>query len=195
MSLDLALIRFPGETKAASLFATMRASEGSHPAPWTHEVALVEHHRNGRLSIRGTFVTHYVDVDEADHVSESGALEGALTGALVGAIFGPPGFAAGLVLGGTVGAEAGRPTEVEAAPKPLVDALRSSVPNGASAIVLLAAALHVDAMLSALGDADGALFRRTLTAEQASALMAMVNRVPMESAGPFEVGQDAAPAA
>jgi uncharacterized membrane protein len=195
MSLDLALIRFPGETKAASLFGAMRTSEGSHPAPWTHEVALVEHHRNGRMSVRGTFASHYVDVDEADQVSESGALEGALTGALVGAIFGPPGFAAGLVLGGTAGAEGGRPTKVEAVPKPLVDALRSSVPEGASAIGLLAAPMHVDAMLSALGDTDGAAFRGTLTAEQASALRAMVNGAPMASAGPREEGQDAAPAA
>ncbi len=195
MSLDLALIRFPGETKAASVFGAMRASEGSHPAPWTHEVGLVEHHRNGRVSIRGTFANHYVDVDGADHVSESGALEGALTGALVGGIFGPPGFAAGLVLRGAVGAEARRPKEVEAAPKPLVDALHSSVPTGASAIVLLAAPMHVDGMLSALGDADGAVFRRTLTDEQASALRATVNAAPMASAGPLEQGEDAAPAA
>src|ERR1700744_306337 len=97
MSLDLALISFEGESTAASEFGILRDRVGS-AAPWTSEVAIVEHYGHGRMSVRGTFAGHYVDVDEKDHVSQPGAAEGALTGAVVGVFFGPPGLASGLVL-------------------------------------------------------------------------------------------------
>jgi uncharacterized membrane protein len=182
MSLDLALIRFPGETKAAHLLEVIRAHEVSHAA-WTNEVALVEHHRDGRISVRVTFAGRDVDGDDADHVSESGALEGALTGGLVAAIFGRRGFAAGLVLEGAVEPEPSRLAQVESAAGSLVDALHSSVPKGVSALVLLAAPMHVDALLSALGGVAGAVFRRTLTAEQATALTTALNGSKIASAG------------
>src|ERR1700728_704459 len=151
VSLDLALVSFKGQPTAASVFGTVRDRVG-RDAPWTSEVAIVEHLGRGRMSVRGTFASHYVDVEETDHVSVPGAGEGALTGAVVGVVFGPPGFAAGMVLGGIIGAEKGKPTEVEAEPKSLVDELREAVPSGHSAIALLADPEHVDAMLSALGD-------------------------------------------
>ncbi len=184
MSLDLALITFKGEPAAASAFGTLRDRAG-RDAPWTSEVAIVEHYGSGRMSVRGTFAGHYVDVEETDHVSLPGAGEGALTGAVVGVIFGPPGLAAGLVTGGIIGAEAGSPTEVEAEPELLINELREAVPKDHSAIALLAEPAHVDDMLSALGDSsDATVVRRPLSAEQASALIAAVAADPPASPGP-----------
>ena len=183
MSLDLALIGFKGQANAASVLGELRDRVGS-AAPWTNEVAIVEHHLHDRMSVRGTFASHYVDVDEADHVSDTGAAHGALTGVLLGAVFGPPGWAAGLVLGTTIGAETGKPTEVEPEPERLVDELRNAVPSGHSAIALLADPSDVDAMLSALSESDhGDVVRRSLTAEQASALIASLAADPPASRG------------
>ncbi len=184
VSLDLALITFKGEPAAASAFGTLRNRVG-RTAPWTSEVAIVEHYGSGRMSVRGTFAGHYVDVEETDHVSLPRAGEGALTGALVGVIFGPPGLAAGMVTGGIIGAEAGKPTEVEAQPELLINELREAVPKDHSAIALLAEPAHVDDMLSALGDSsDATVVRRPLSAEQASALIAAVAADPPASRGP-----------
>jgi phage tail tape-measure protein len=144
MRLDVALVSFPAQHGAISAFAA-----SPNDAAWKQEVAFVERHHNGRMSVRGTFAGHYVDVDESDHTSEPGTVEGAMIGALVGAIFGlgPPGAAFGLVFGGAVGAVVGKPTQVEAQPETLVDELRAAVPKGGSAVVLLAAPEHVDALL------------------------------------------------
>jgi uncharacterized membrane protein len=186
MNLDLALIGFEGEPTASSVFGTMRDRVGID-APWTQEVAVVEHARNGRMSIRGTFDGHYVDVEESDHVSQSGAAKGALTGALIGAVLGPPGWAAGFALGGVIGGDVGRPTETEPAPEGLVEELRDAVPRRHSAIALLAAPEHVDAMLAALGDDEHAsVLRRTLTVGQAAAVLASVSSAPQASSGPSE---------
>jgi uncharacterized membrane protein len=194
MSLDLALIGFKGQSTAARVFGTLRDQVGSG-TPWTSEVAIIEHHGHGRMSVRGTFASRYVDVEETDHVSEPGAGEGALTGAVLGAVFGPPGFAAGLVLGGIIGAETGQPTEVEPEPEPLIDELREAVPSGHSAIALLAEPEHVDAMLSALGESDQvAVVRRSLTSEQASALIASIAADPPASRGPTDKGDTASSA-
>jgi uncharacterized membrane protein len=189
MSLDLALIGFKGESTAASVFGTLRERVGS-AAPWTSEVAIVEHLGNDRMSVRGTFASRYVDVEETDHISEPGAGEGALTGVVLGAVFGPPGWAAGLVLGGIIGAEAGTPTERESEPELLIDELRHAVPSGHSALALLAEPAHVDAMLSALVESDHAVVvRRSLTAEQASALTASIAGDPPASPGPTAQGE------
>jgi len=183
MSLDLALIGFGGETMASSVFGTMRDRVGTE-APWMHEVAVVEHAHNDRTSIRGTFDGHYVDVEESDHVSQPGAAKGALTGALIGAVFGPPGWAVGFALGGIIGADVGRPTETETAPEALVEELRDAVPRGHSAIALLAAPEHVDAMFAALHEKHDSVLRRTLTVAQAAAILASVSSAPRASSGP-----------
>lgn len=58
MSLDLALVSFKGQSTAASVFGTLRDRVGSD-TPWTNEVAIVEHHGNDRMSVRGTFGSRY----------------------------------------------------------------------------------------------------------------------------------------
>jgi uncharacterized membrane protein len=141
--------------------------------------------------LRGTFAGHYVDVDEALHVSERGAAEGFAGGAVVGALLGPPGFAAGMVVGAILGSQAGEPTEADPEPRLLVDQLRAAVPRSGSAIVLIAAPRDVDDMLAAIGDTEAEVTRQALTADQVAALQATLNTTPAASPGPSRQGEQA----
>ena len=185
MTLDLALIRFPGETKAEGVLGVIRARQGIHAA-WTNEVALVEHHRNGRVSVRVTLASQSAADDSTVQQSESEADDGTFTGALVGAIFGLPGFGSGMAHRRIRTAGPETRTQVDEEPRSLLNALRASVPTGASALVLLAAADRVDALLSARGESGGAVFRRTLTAEQVTALTTAATSFTNTSAGPLQ---------
>jgi len=143
--------------------------ETAGPQPWAHEVSFVEHHRHDRIVVRGTFAGRYVDVDERGDVIGKRTSEGAITGALVGTLYGPPGFAIGLV----AGASAGGLSEAERAPHlhdTFLDEIRSEVPQKSSALLLLAAPEHVDAMVAALDGHGGRLVRHHLTPEAALAL-------------------------
>lgn len=147
-------------------------------ARWTHEIGFVEHHRGGRLLLRGTFAGHYLDVDESDRVSQKGAGEGAVAGGLIGALAGPPGIAVGLLVGGMIGSQTGPSPDTEAEPQQLADRLRAAVPRASSAIVLIASAADVDEMLAALGESAPEVKRQTLTPEQTAALEASLSTSP-----------------
>jgi uncharacterized membrane protein len=128
--------------------------------------------------VRGTFVGHYVDVDESDDASETGGREGAATGGLLGVLLGPPGIAVGLLLGAIVGAEVGNPKEPESEPEALTARLRDEIPRSSSAIVIIAAPAVVDEMIEALGDDAKDLSRRTLAGDEAAALEASLSAAP-----------------
>jgi len=132
--------------------------ETAGPQPWAHEVSFVEHHRHDRIVVRGTFAGRYVDVDERGDVIGKRTGEGALTGAVVGALFGPPGFAVGLVAGGAAGgvSVADRAPHLHDA---FLDEVRAEVPAKSSALLLLAAPEHVEAMIAALDGHDARLVR------------------------------------
>jgi uncharacterized membrane protein len=188
MDLDVAVVRFDGQNGAVSAFAAMR--DRSHPeARWIHEIGFVERHHNGHILLRGTFAGHYVDFDESDHVSESGAGKGAVIGGLLGAVLGPAGIASGIAIGGTIGSETGRRSDVEIEPELLLDRLRAAVPRASSAIVLFASADDVDAMLAALPDDHAETARETLTSAQTSALQESLASTPPASPGPSEAGE------
>jgi uncharacterized membrane protein len=183
MGLDLAVVRFSSEGAAAKRYAAARDGAGgaraTGPQPqWARHVGLVERHHSGRLLVRGTFAGHYVDVDEADDISEKGGREGAAAGGLIGVLGGPPGIAVGLLLGSIVGAEVGHPKEVEDEPEALVAALREAVPRSSSAIVMIAQASEVDEMLAALGDDGKDIVRRTLSGDETRALEASLGAAP-----------------
>lgn len=185
MAMDLVIVTFHGQPAAASAFGVLRARAGD--AAWTHEAALVEHHRHkDQLTLHGTVAGHYMSVDEADHLSQPGAAKGAIVGGLIGILFfgGPAGLAPGLVLGAAVGAGNGRPDEIEASAGALGEQLRSSVPRGSSAIVVLADPSHTDELLGILGENDGEVTRRTLTDEELRVIQAAVAAAPVASAGP-----------
>jgi uncharacterized membrane protein len=180
VSLDVAVAQFDGEGTAVRRYAVAREGPGGDPA-WTHKVGFVEHHRNGRLLLRGTFAGHYLDVDESDRVSQKGAGEGAVAGGLVGALLGPAGIALGLTLGAVVGSQAGKASEVEAEPEALAEQLRAAVPRSSSAIVLIGDPPDVDEMVAALDAGAQGISRQTLTPEQQAALEASLSAAPRAS--------------
>ena len=162
MGLEFALARFEGEGAAVQSYAAAKDRPGPDEA-WTRKVGFVERHHNGRLLLRGTFAGHYLDVDEGDRASQSGAGAGAVAGGLVGAFLGPAGIALGLIVGGSIGAHVGTATDTEAEPEELAEQLRAAVPRSSSALVLVAETADVDEMAAALGDGVQELTRRELT--------------------------------
>ena len=151
--------------------------------PWAQEVAFVEHHGRDRIVVRGEFAGRYVDADDEQEFIGRKTVEGALTGAVAGALFGPPGFAAGMVGGGVAGSLA----QERSGPQlrsAFFDEVRSDVPEGSSAVILLAAPEHVDAMVAALQGRGGRLVRRRLTQEDAAALEAAVADSPRAAPPP-----------
>jgi uncharacterized membrane protein len=175
VQLDLALVAYDHTTGAEMAYAGARDKVGD--APWLHEVAFVERHKRGRIVMRGTFAGHYIDIeDEADPIGRDTAV-GALTGAIVGLVFGPPGFAAGLVGGGAVGGLV-QGSHVEELHGAFFDEVRADLPEDFSALVLLAAPDHVDAMVEALEDTGGKVIRRTLSDDAVQQLAASVATEP-----------------
>jgi hypothetical protein len=71
---DFALVAFDGLGTAERAYG--RVHDGTPDASWTPDVAFVEHHRHGRLVVRGTFAGRYLDLGDA------GGHEAAPTGAL-----------------------------------------------------------------------------------------------------------------
>jgi uncharacterized membrane protein len=187
MGLDLALEVFPHIEGADHAYADVLDVVGD--VPWVHEIALVEHHRRDRLVVRGTFAGRYIDVDDQNDPLGRKTVEGGLTGAVVGVFFGPAGLAVGLVGGAVAGgvAQAGVPELHDA----FFDEVRADVPQGSSAVVLLAGADHVDAMVAAFEGHGGRLVRRHLSTDAARALEAAVAGRPPAAPAPGEVASDA----
>jgi uncharacterized membrane protein len=177
MGLEFALAEFRGEGTAVQRYAAAKDRPGPDQA-WTGKVGFVERHHNGRLLLRGTFAGHYLDVDESDSASQTGAGRGAVAGGLVGAFLGPPGIALGLMIGGGVGAHVGTATDSEPEPEELAAQLRAAVPTSSSAIVLIAPTADVDEMVAAIGDGVQELTRRELTTQQEAALEASLGTAP-----------------
>ena len=63
----------------------------------------------------------------------------------------PPGIAVGLLVGGLVGSQTGTPSDFEAEPSDLAEQLRSGIPKGCSAVVLIAQDAEVDELVFGLG--------------------------------------------
>jgi uncharacterized membrane protein len=191
MKLDFALLSFAGVNAAAEAFAEARGRAGAGAA-WTSEVGFVEHHGNGHLVLRGTFAGHYVDVDEALHVSGRGTAEGVTTGGVIGTLVaGPLGLAVGTVLGGIIGSQVGKPSEADAEPEPLAERLRAAVPRPGSAIVLIASARDVGEMVAAMGETGGQVMRKALSPEESTAVQASLSGSPAASPGPSLEGEEA----
>ena len=151
--------------------------------PWALEVAFVEHHRRDRIVVRGTFAGHYVDADDDGEFIGRKVAEGAVAGAAVGLLFGPAGLAVGLVGGGMAGGVASE----HSGPRlrsALLDEIRNEVPEGSSAVILMAGPEDVDAMVRALERYGGRLVRHHLTPEGAEVLRAAVAGSPSAATSP-----------
>jgi uncharacterized membrane protein len=174
--MDFALVAFDGVNAAAEAFAAARDRAGT--SGWQEQIGLVERHEDGHLVLRGTFAGHYVDVDEALHVSESGAAKGWRIGALIGLFLTPAGFAVGSVLGAIIGSQEGEPTERDPEPALLVDKLRTALPAPGSAVVLVADESAVDEFLSALELGSADVSRKTLSADELAVLDTALGEAP-----------------
>lgn len=175
VGLDLALMVFEHTEGAEQAYS--RAPREIEGVAWAREVAFVEHHGRDRIVVRGTFAGHYVDADDEEHFVGPRMAEGAVAGGTAGLLLGPAGLAAGFVAGGIAGGVA---TE-HAGPQlrgELFDEVRKEVPQGSSAVILLAPAEHVDAMVAALEPLGGRLVRHHLTPEATQALQAAVAASP-----------------
>ena len=191
MELEIALVSFPKINDAAKAYAAARERSGPE-ASWPKEVGFVEHHRSGKVVLRGNFAGHYVDVDEGVHVSQIGAAEGFLIGAILGVLLGgPPGFAGGLVAGTTVGSQFGK-GENDPEPEVLVERLRAAVPLAGSAIVLIAQASEVDELLAALDSRGQEATRKTLDGDDVAALQKSLRGWPPAAVPPSSRGEEAA---
>ena len=190
MTLDLALLSFEGTNASERAFDAAR-ERSSASAAWVQRVGFVEHHKNGHLVLRGNFAGHYVDIDEALHVSQRGAAEGAIIGGLIGVLGGPPGLVVTMTVGGEIGSQIGKPSDVDPEPQPLADYIRAAVPRGGSALIVIADAQEVDAFLAAIDDPHARITRRTLTSQEVAALQTSLRDAPAVSAGPLAAGEEA----
>jgi uncharacterized membrane protein len=181
MSLDLAVVTFNHTEGADHAYADVLDAVGE--APWTREIAFVEHHRRDRIVVRGNLAGHYVDIEDQGDLIGKKTAEGALTGAVVGAFFGPPGFAIGIVAVRTPGGldQASAIPQQQGA---LSDDVPADVPEGSSAVILLASPEHVDAMVAAFEPKHGRVVRRHLSDEAAQALEAAVTGSALPASEP-----------
>jgi uncharacterized membrane protein len=180
--LDLAIVTFERTEGAEHAYADVLDATGQ--APWTREIAFVEHHGHDRIVVRGTFAGHYVDVNDEGDVIGRKTAEGAVAGAAVGALFGPAGFAAGMVAGGTIGGLAQADSAIPELRGAFFDAIRADVPEGSSAVMLFAAPGDVDAMESAFSGRGGRFARHSLSPDETQALRAAVAGTPLAAPPP-----------
>ena len=178
--MDFALVEFKHTGGAEQAYSRAPSSVGG--VAWSQKVAFVEHHRHDRLIVRGTFAGRYVDADDEQDFMGRKTGEGVVAGGAVGLFFGPLGLAVGLTGGGIAGGVA----QERASPhlrSAFFDEVRREVPEGSSAVIMLATPEYVDAMVSALEEQGGRVVRHHLTAEDATVLEEAVAGSP-EAAPP-----------
>jgi len=171
LPLDVGVARFSGRDGAERAFAEARDRDPG--ADWMGEAAFVEVHRDGRMVVRGSVASHYVDIDgEADAIGRDTGI-----GAAFGLLLGPPAFAAGLVGGATVGGtvETRRGSVPSGA---AVDAIRAQVPEGSSAVVVVSDGGRVQAMYNALGEAAETFEHYLLTPQAEAELRSSLAQAP-----------------
>src|SRR5438270_11695182 len=131
---DLALMVFDHPEGAERAYSRVPSVGGM---AWAQQIAFVEHHRRNRIVVRGTFAGRYVDADDEQEFGGRRTVEGVVAGGAIGLLFGPAGLAVGLVGGGMVGGVA----QERSSPHlrgAFFDAIRQDVPQGSSAVVMLA---------------------------------------------------------
>jgi uncharacterized membrane protein len=164
---DFALMVFEHTEGAEQAYSRAPRSVGG--VAWADQIAFVEHHRRNRIVVRGTFAGRYVDADDESEFVGKKTAEGAIAGGAVGLFAGPLGLAVGLVGGGLAGgvAQERNSPHLRSA---FFDEVRREVPEGSSAVIMMASPDHVDAMVTALDGHGGRLVRHHLSADEAKTL-------------------------
>ena len=156
MSMEMAVITFDGTNHAEKALSALRASQDD---AWLTEVAVLEHHRGGRFSMKATTP----DYGEKGHVG-AGATAGGLTGLALGAIAGPLGLVFWTTMGAMTGGMAGD-TGSTGTYDPLVTQVKEALPRNSSALILVAEPSTAEEFIAAAG-ADRQVSRQQLTDEQ-----------------------------
>lgn len=164
MPVEMAAIAFDGTYAAEGELSNLRVSRVD---PWLSEVAVLEHHHSGRYSMKATSP----DYGDRDHVGAGIAIGGG-TGLLLGLIGGPLGLlfwgAVGATLGGAAGAA--KSSAEGGAFDPLVDEVKDALPDGTSALILVADNPTAEEFVSAVRARNRQVIRHELTDEQVEQL-------------------------
>ena len=160
MSMEMAVITFDGTHTAEHALSALRSSRDD---AWLTEVAVLEHHRGGRFSMKATTP----DYGEKGHVG-AGATVGGLTGLALGAIPGPLGLLFWGTMGTVTGAAAGD-TGSAGTFDPLVEQVKDALPRNSSALILAAEPSAAEEFIAAAG-ADRQVSRQQMTDAQVEQL-------------------------
>jgi uncharacterized membrane protein len=179
--LDFAFVVFEHTEGAEQAYS--RAPRSVDGVAWADQIAFVEHHRRNRIVVRGTFAGRYVDADDELEFIGGKTAEGAVAGGAIGLFFGPMGLAVGLVGGGLAGGVAQERSSPHLR-SAFFDEVRREVPEGSSAVIMMASPDHVDAMVSALEGHSGRVVRHHLSADDAKALEEAVGGDPAATPPP-----------
>jgi uncharacterized membrane protein len=160
MSVEMVAVAFDGTHKAEKELSDLRTSRADS---WLEEVAVLEHHKGGRYSMKATSPEY----GQEDHTGAGIALGGG-TGLLLGMIAGP----LGLVFWGTMGAVTGGAAGThEPGPfDPIVDEVKHILPHGTSALILMAERTTAEQLASAVGTHGRQTIRQEMTDEQVDQL-------------------------
>lgn len=160
MPVEMVAVAFDGTHTAEKELSALRTSQAD---PWLDEVAVLEHHKGGRYSMKATSP----DYGDEDHVGAGIAIGGG-TGLLLGLIAGP----LGLVFWGTMGAMTGGAAGAHEAGAfdPIVDEVKEALPRGTSALILVAENPTAEKLVSAIGPRGRQTIRQDMTDEQVEQL-------------------------
>ena len=156
MSVEMVAVAFDGTHIAEHELSALRTPRTD---PWLTDVAVPEHHHSGRYSMKATSP----DYGKEDHVGAGIALGGG-TGLLLGMIAGP----LGLIFWGTMGAIGGAAAGAHDAGAfdPIVDEVKAALPDGTSALILVAETPTAEQLVSAVGARGLRVIRQELTEDQ-----------------------------
>jgi uncharacterized membrane protein len=161
MSVEMATVAFDGTHTAEQELSGLRTSRAD---AWLTDVAVLEHHKGGRFSMKATSP----DYGDEDHIGAGIAIGGG-TGLLLGMIAGPLGILFWAAVGGLAGGAAGASSRAGAF-DPLVDQVKDALPHGTSALILVAESATAEELVTAVGARGRQVLRQTLTDEQVDQL-------------------------
>lgn len=163
MPVEMTAVAFDGTHTAERELSALHSTRSD---PWLTEVAVLEHHRTGRYSMKATSP----DYGDEDHVGAGIAIGGG-TGMLLGLIGGPLGLlfmgAMGAMIGGAAGAAGSKGA---GAFDPLVDEVKDAIPDDTSALILVAENPTAEQLVAAVGPHGRQVIRQQLTSEQVDQL-------------------------
>lgn len=160
MSVEMVAVAFDGTHRAEKELSELRTARSES---WLEDVAVLEHHKGGRFSMKATGP----DYGKDNHVGAGIALGGA-TGLLLGMIAGP----LGLIFWGTMGAMTGGAAGVHdsGAFDGIVDQVKDALPHGTSALILMAEEPTAEQLASVVGSHGRQTIRQEITDEQVNEL-------------------------